>query len=209
MSLTLYFHPFASYCQKALVGLYELEIHFEKRFVDLGKEEDRAALAKVWPLLKFPVLRDESKNVTVPEATLILEYLGGRLIPVDPAAARECRLRDRFFDNYVQGPMQKIVGDSLRPADKRDLFGVDEAKEQLRSAYGFIEGWMANRTWAAGDTFSMADCAAAPALLYADKVEPFGDHPSLRAYWKRLEARPSFARVLDEAKPYWELFPVK
>lgn len=206
--MILYFHPFASYCQKALMGLYELDIPFEKRFVDLGREEDRQALAAVWPLLKFPVLRDESKDVTVPEATLILEYLGG-LIPDDPAAARECRLRDRFFDNYVQGPMQRIVGDYLRPVGERDAFGVAEAKGQLQMAYRILDGWMKDRTWAVGDTVTMADCAAAPALLYADKVEPFGAHPHVEAYWRRLRERPSFARVLQEAEPYWVLFPVK
>jgi glutathione S-transferase len=210
VSLTFYYHPFASFCQKALIGLYELDVPFEKRFIDLAKEEDRAALAALWPVAKFPVLRDEARGITVPEATLILEFLGGKLIPGDSARALECRVQDRFYDNYVQGPMQRVVFDHLRPKDQRDPYGVNEAKAELDRAYDIIDGWMKGREWAVGSEFTMADCAAAPALLYAERITPFGkDRRNLTAYYERLLARPSFARVQEEAQPYWPLFPVR
>lgn len=213
MSLTLHFHPLSSFCMKVLVGLYELEVPFTKRLVDLANEVDRAALLKLWPIGKFPVLRDDAREVTVPETSIILEYLDqwhgkGRLVPSDPDRARECRLRDRFYDLYVNVPMQKIVTDKLRPADKRDPYGVAQAKAQLETAYAVADEWMRAGPWAVGEAFTMADCAAAPALFYANQVVPFGDgRPHLAAYSARLALRPSFARVVDEAKPYWSMFP--
>jgi glutathione S-transferase len=213
MSLTLHFHPLSSFCQKVLIGLYELEVPFEKHVVDLGNAESRAALLKLWPIGKFPVLRDEARGVTVPETTVILEYVeqecgaSGSLLPSDPTALRECRLRDRFYDLYVNVPMGKIVTDKLRPEGAHDGYGVEQAKAQLETAYGVADEWMRDARWAAGDTFTLADCAAAPALFYANKVLPFGRHRHLGAYFQRLEARASFARVLSEAEPYLALFP--
>ena len=209
MSLTLHFHPLSSFCMKVLIGLYELDVPFAKRIVDLSDEADRAALRKLWPVGKFPVLRDEARGVTVPETSVILEYIDrGRLIPTDPDLARECRLRDRFYDLYVHVQMQKIVGDRLRPEGKRDPYGVDQAKAQIEAAYAIADEWMVASPWAAGDTFTMADCAAAPALFYANKVVPFGDgRKHLAAYFARLTERPSFARVLREAEPYMAMFP--
>ena len=213
MSLTLYFHPLSSFCMKALVGLYELDVPFAKRIVDLSNEAERAALLELWPVGKFPVLRDEGRGVTVPETSVILEYIDehvarGRLIPADPERARACRLRDRFYDLYVHIQMQKIVGDRLRPEGKRDPYGVDQAKAQLEAAYAIADEWMQAGPWAAGDAFTMADCAAAPALFYANKVVPFGDRRThLAAYFARLTERPSFARVLREAEPYMAMFP--
>jgi glutathione S-transferase len=213
MSLTLYFHPLASYCWKALVALYETGAPFEPRFIDLGKASDREALAKLWPMTKFPVLRDDARERTIPEATLVVEYLAqhypGRsaLLPADPDASRETRLEDRFFDLHVQEPMQKIVGDRIRPAGKGDPYGVEAARAALVTAYARAES-RAGAAWAMGDTFTMADCAAAPALYYANRVQPLGEgHPKTAAYLKRLVARPSFARVLEEAAPYFHLFP--
>jgi glutathione S-transferase len=213
MSLELYFHPFASYCQKALIALYETATPFEPIFVDLGDEASRAALTKIWPITKFPVLRDPAREVTFPESTIIIEYLAqhypgqSQLLPQDPDLAIETRFWDRFYDQYVQEPMQKIVGDRLRPVDKKDPFGVASARALLTTAYGMIDERMRTRTWAVGDAFTMADCAAAPALWYADKVLPFGTHINVAAYLRRLQERDSFARVLAEAAPYWPLFP--
>jgi glutathione S-transferase len=130
------------------------------------------------------------------------------LIPLGADLARQTRLRDRFYDLYVEEPMQKIVGDRLRPEGAHDPFGVAQARVQLRTAYDMIEHDMRSRTWAMGEAFTMADCAAAPALFYADLVEPIGaDHPQTAAYRDRLMARPSYARVLAEAEPYMKMFP--
>jgi glutathione S-transferase len=214
MPLTLHYHPLSSFCMKVLVGLYELDVPFEKHMVDLSKEAERAALQKLWPIGKFPVLRDEARDLTVPESTTIIEYLDqhhpgkARLLPADPDAARECRLRDRFYDLYVHLPMQKIVGDKLRPEDKRDPHGVEQARAQIETAYTMADALMRDRTWALSDAFTMADCAASPALFYASRVVPFGNaRPHLAAYHRRLTERPSFARVIEEAQPYLALFP--
>ncbi len=215
MSLTLHFHPLSSFCQKVLVGLYELDVPFTKNLVDLGNEAERAALLRLWPMGKFPVLRDEARALTVVETSIILEYIDqrfarpARLVPSDPDVARECRLRDRFYDLYVNVPVGKIVSDRLRPEGQRDPYGVAEAKAQLQTAYGVADEWMrASGPWAVGDAFTMADCAAGPALFYAKKVVPFGDgRTHLAAYFARLSERPSFARALDEAKPYLTMFP--
>jgi len=213
MSLTLYSHPLASFCQKVLIGLYELDIPFTQRVVDLANETERAELVKLWPLAKFPVLHDAARGVTLPETSIILEYVdrhyvpSPRLIPTEGAAALECRLRDRFFDLYVNVPMGKIVTDKLRPDDAHDLHGVEAAKRELETAYDIVDGWMRTNLWATGDSFSLADCAAAPALFYAEHVLPFGKHRHLADYLARLRERPSFARVLNEMKPYWSMFP--
>jgi glutathione S-transferase len=214
MSLTLHFHPLASYCWKALIALYENDTPFTPRLVDLGNEVERAALLKLWPIGKFPVLRDEAVDQTIPESSIIIEYLGRhypgstQLIPADADLAWQTRLRERFYDLYVHEPMQKIVGDRLRPAEKRDSFGVDEARARLQTSYGMIEQEMATKIWAMGDVFTMADCAACPSLFYANLVMPFGaSHANVAAYFDRLKARPSCARVLREAEPYLKLFP--
>jgi glutathione S-transferase len=214
MSLKLYFHPLASFCWKPLIALYENDTPFEPVLVDLGNAESRAAFLAVWPIGKFPVLRDAARDKMVPESSIIIEYLAQHypgpslLVPNDPDLARETRLLDRFYDSYVMEHMQKVVGDRLRPDGKRDPFGVEQAKAALRTSYGVCEQALAGKTWATGDSFSMADCSAAPALFYADKVVPLGDgQPNTAAYLKRLCARPSFARVLREAEPYFKLFP--
>jgi glutathione S-transferase len=214
MSLTLHFHPLASYCHKVLVALYENETPFTPNMVDLGNERERAALLKLWPIGKFPLLSDVARDQVVPESTIIIEYLDRyypgrtRFIPEDADLASEVRLRDRFYDLYVHEPMQKIVGDRLRPADKKDPHGVEEAKARLRTSYGMIDQAMAGQSWAVGEAFSLADCAAAPALFYANEVLPFGEtHRNVAAYLDRLRARPCYARVLKEAEPYFAMFP--
>jgi glutathione S-transferase len=214
MSLELYFHPLSSFCWKALIALYENGTPFEPHVVDLSNEAAAAAFKKIWPISKFPVLRDEDRDRLIPESSIIIEYLdqhypgGTRFLPGDPDLARETRMRDRFFDLYLQLPMQKIVGDRLRPAEKKDPFGVEQAKAQLQTALGMVDADMASKSWAMGDAFGMADCAAAPALYYADLVMPFGStHLHATAYLERLTSRPSFARTLKEAEPFRELFP--
>jgi glutathione S-transferase len=213
MSLTLYFHPLSSFCQKVLIGLYELDVPFTKRVIDLGAEADRAALLRLWPIGKFPVLHDEARGLALPESSIILEYVDRRgpeprLVPKDLDRALECRLRDRFFDLHVDLPMQKVVTDKFRPADGHDPFGVAQARAQLETAYGVANEWLRTGTWAAGDTFTMADCAAAPALFFANKVLPFeGRWTHLARYYARLLDRPSVVRTFDEAKPHLMKFP--
>jgi glutathione S-transferase len=214
MSLKLYFHPLSSFCQKVLIALYENGTPFEPHIVDLGDEASSAELRRLWPIGKFPVLRDETNERTIPESSIIIEYLAQhypgptQLVPADPEAAQETRLRDRFYDLHVNVPMQKVVTDRLRPTGKNDSFGVEQAKTLLKTAFGMIDQEMATKTWAMGDAFSMADCAAAPALFYADKVMPFGGtYKNAAGYLDRLMRRPSFARALEEAQPYFALFP--
>jgi glutathione S-transferase len=214
MSLTLHYHPLSSYCWKALIALYETGAAFTPKLVDLGNETERNALLRLWPIGKFPVLQDDARRQIIPESSIIIEYLAryypGRtqFIPEDPDRAWQTRLRDRFYDLYVHSPMQKIIGDRLRPEGSWDLHGVAEARAQLRTAYGMIEQQMVSGGWAMGEAFSLADCAAAPALFYGNMVEPFGaGFGNVTAYFERLKARPSFARVLREAEPYFKMVP--
>jgi glutathione S-transferase len=213
-SLTLHYHPLASYCHKVLIALYENETAFAPHLVDLGDPSARAAFSALWPIAKMPVLVDARRGQTWAETSIIIEYLAlnypGRteLLPRAPEAALEARALDRFYDLYVSDPMSKIVTDMIRPEGKRDALGVEQARSLLATAYTMIERQMAGRRWALGDEFSMADCAAAPALYYAHQVLPLGDeHAVARAYRDRLMARPSFARVLIEAEPYLAMFP--
>ena len=210
MALILYSHPFSSYCQKALTALYENGTAFEPRMVG---PETMPELAALWPLRRFPVLVDDGR--TVLEASIIIEHLDlhhpgpVRLVPTDEKTALEVRMLDRVFDNYVMTPMQKIVGDRLRAEADRDPFGVAEARTMLDKIYRWLDQRMAGRTWAVEETFSLADCAAAPSLFYADwshAIDASLTH--LRAYRTRLLARPSFARAVDEARPFRSYFPL-
>lgn len=213
MSLTLHFHPLSSFCMKVLIALYENETPFTPHIVDLMDEAAAAAFRKLWPIGKFPVLHDSARSRTIPETSIIIEYLDQdypgrtRFIPSDSDLALQTRLQDRFYDLYVHLPTQEIVGNRLRPADKKDPFGVAQARKRLAGVYDMIERDMTGRTWAMGDAFTMADCAAAPALFYANKVMPLDGHRNTAAYLDRLMQRPSYARALEEAKPYFRLFP--
>jgi glutathione S-transferase len=214
MSLTLHHHPLASFCWKALIALYENDIPFTPNPVNLGDAAERAALLKLWPIGKFPVLRDDARDKTIPESSIIIEYLDThypgrtRFIPENPELALQARLRDRFYDLYVHLPMQKIVGDRLRHADKRDPHGVEEARAQLKTSYHMIEQQMAAGPWAIGEAFSIADCAALPPLFYGNMVEPFGEaNKNVAGYFERLKARPSIARVMKEAERYFSMVP--
>ncbi|MGV1788882.1 glutathione S-transferase family protein [Rhizobium sp. A37_96] len=214
MSLVLYQHPLASFCHKVLMALYENGTPFESRIIDLGNAESRASLARLWPLAKFPVLRDEALDSTIPETSIIIEYLdrhypgATQLLPTDLSDALCVRLWDRFFDLYVQDPMQKIVADVLRANEDKSPQSVSEAQALLSTAYGMIEKQLDGKTWITGDSLTMADCAAAPALFYAETLVPFGEgHERLKAYYQRLLERHSFARVLKEAMPYFHMYP--
>ncbi|HYG47575.1 MAG TPA: glutathione S-transferase family protein [Allosphingosinicella sp.] len=215
MTLRLHYHPFSSFCQKVLVALYEREVPFEGVVVDPSDAEQKAALERLWPMGKFPVLVDEARGVTVPESSLIVQYLDRAhpgpppLVPAEPDPAMKVHLWDRFFDHYVEVPLQKTVGDSLRPEGGRDPFGVEEAAALLGRSYDLLEEALAEGgSWIAGEAFTLADCGAAPALFYAGMVRPFAGRPRLDAYYSRLRSRPSFIRAVDEARCFRPFFPL-
>jgi glutathione S-transferase len=212
MTLELYMHPLSSYCHKALIALYENDVAFDPVIIDRSTVED---FKKLWPIGKFPLLRDVRRDHLIPESTIIIEYLDlhypgkVKLLPGDPDRARQVRMRDRFFDLYLHAPMQKYPGDWLRPSGNRDPYGVEEAKRAYRIALDMLESELVGKTWVMGEEFTMADCAAAPALYYGERFYgPFREsHPVTMAYLDRLMARSSYARILQEAKPYLHLLP--
>lgn len=213
MPMKLYAHPFSSYCQKALTALYENGARFDFRILAPGDAQATAEFEALWPIKRMPALVDEGR--TVVESTIIIEYLDlhhpgqARLVPENPQAALDVRMMDRFFDNYVMTPMMTIVFDALRPEGSHDPYGVDTARNLLDAAYGWLDETMAGRVWSAGEDFSLADCAGAPALFYADWAHPIdAKFVNVRAYRQRLLARPSFARAVDEARPYRSFFPL-
>ena len=213
MSLTLYFHPLSSFCWKTLIALYEAGVPFEPKMVDLGDPAERAAFQAVWPLAKFPVLRDEARGRTVPESTITIDYLAQHypaaagLIPTDPDLARQVRLLDRLIDSYIHLPHQQVVIERMRPEDQHDPFGADQARSALRRGYDAVAPMIAG-PWAVGEAFTLADCAALPALYYADYAVSLAGWPELGAYLERLKARPSVARVLEEAQPFFKYYPL-
>ncbi|MBN9598727.1 MAG: glutathione S-transferase family protein [Afipia sp.] len=215
MPLILHLHPLSSYCHKVLMALYENGTPFEPRMVNLGDPDARAAYLKLSPFGKIPVLQDESRDATVIETSTILDYLQQyypgpvTLIPHDPDTAREVRLWDRIFDLYIHQPMQRVVADTLRPEGKRDAQTVEEARATLRTAFDLVEKRLGEMPHPGGATFSIADCAAASPLFYAQAIEPFATtHPRLARYFEALLQRPSYARVLVEAKPFMKYFPL-
>jgi glutathione S-transferase len=209
-SMKLYAHPFSSYSQKVLIALYENATAFEYR--SLEEPSANAELASLWSLKRFPVLVDQDR--TILETSTIIEYLQihhpgrTRLIPEGDAGV-EVRMLDRIFDNYVMAPVQKLVGNQLRPETDRDAYGVTEARGGLDTIYAWLDERLAGRTWGAGEAFTLADCAAAPSLFYADWAHEIPSaRTHLRAYRARLLARPSIARAVDEARPYRSYFPL-
>lgn len=209
----LFAHPFSFYSAKALIAFYEKEAPFTLRLLSAADPGAGEELVRLWPLQRFPILKVGAR--TLVETSIIIEWLdrhhagSGPLIPVEADAALDVRMRDRIFDNYVMAPMAVIVFDAARPADKRDAFGEAAARALLDRAYAWLNDEMAERTWASGDRFSLADCAAAPALLYADWVHPID--PGLRgllAYRARLLSRPAVSRCIEEARPFRANFPI-
>jgi glutathione S-transferase len=210
MPLTLYYHPLSSYCHKVLIALYENDVDFERRVIDFGKAEDRAELQSIWPICKFPVIRDHTRKRDIPESSTIIEYLDHyysgphRMIPQEWEDALDARLWDRFCDNYVHTPVQHLVRDRIT-GSKADM---KREREMLSTAYGLLERRMTSRIWISGKAFGLADCAAAPALFYAGCIVPFpAEFAHVHAYFDRLTQRPSVARVLEESKPFLPLFP--
>jgi glutathione S-transferase len=215
MTIKLYYHPLSSFCWKVLIALYENGTPFEPVLVNLQDPAERDKFLKIWPIGKFPVIVDTARgDWMVPESSIIIEYLAkyypgkSKLVPDDPDMARRVRMADRFFDLNIHIHMQKITGDRMRPEGGHDPIGVEYARGQIRTAVGMFDGQIASKQWAVGDTFTMADVAAAPALYYGSMVAPFGnDFKNVAAYLERLKQRPSFARVLKEAEPYFAMFP--
>jgi glutathione S-transferase len=211
-TLTLHQHPFASYCWKALIALYERDVPFTRSQID--DEADRARLAKLWPMASMPLLEDDAAGVALPESTIVVEYLdrfgdAPPLIPTEPPAALRARLWDRVIDGHVQTPMQKIVGDNLRPEGARDPHGVEEARAKLDLVYPLLDQQLREGDWLTGPDFTLADCAAAPGLFYARAVRRWDEDglADLSRYYEALTARPSVARVIDDARPFRHLFP--
>jgi len=212
MALALHFHPLSSYCHKVLIALYENGTPFEKRLVNLGDPVEAAAFNKLWPCGQFPVLQDGDR--TIPESTVIIEHLDQhhpgktRFIPADGELAGQVRFKDRFYDWHLHRHMQKVVVDRLRPEGKKDPHGVEDAKARIDVSLGMIDAEMAGKTWAVGDAFTLADCAAGPPLFYIDKMFPLAEkHQNAARYLKRLLERPSYARTIEEAKPYFSMLP--
>jgi len=213
MSLALYGHPFSSYTQKGLIALYENATPFEFRCIGPDTPQHAAEWLRRWPLAKFPLLVDDDRAIA--ETSIIIEYLQlahpgpVRLLPADPMAALDVRFLDRFFDLHVMDAMQIAVDSALGRLPGKSEDGLAIAGERLNRAYAWLEGHLAGRTWAGGPDFTLADCAAAPSLFYADWVHRISDaYPVLRAYRTRLLARPSFARAVEEARPFRPLFPL-
>ena len=211
MTLQLFGHPFSSYTWKVLIPLYADETAFEFRQVP-ENEENYAELKRIWPFGKFPLLLDDGEPVI--ETTPIIEHLQAHhrgpneWIP-DGELGRRVRFLDRLFDLYVQGNMQPAVNHALRPEGCGDAYGAELGRKNLQIAYDWLEANLPESEWAAGDSFTLADCAAAPALFYADWVEEIGEErPKLKAYRARLLGHPQVSRVVEEARPYRPYFPL-
>lgn len=216
MTLTLYIHPLASFCHKVLIALYENATPFRAETVDFSDAASASALFERWPVGKIPVLHDDATGRTIPETSIIIEYLQQAcpgpvpLLPADADAQLQTRLWDRFFDLYISTPMQKIVTDRIRPEGCNDPHGVADARATLDTAYVMIERQVSGGAWAIGENFTMADCAAASALFFASIVHPFkAEQSALRDYLDRLLARPSVTRTMREAKPFFHMFPYR
>jgi glutathione S-transferase len=211
--MKLYFHPLSAYSQKALIAFYEKRVDFTPVLVDMLDPDAKAAYVRdVAPLGKVPLLALEEKDWKIPESSIVIEYVethfasGTKLIPDDTDLARQTRFQDRLADNYLTNPLIKILTDGFRPADKRDALGVEQARAALDTFYALADKAFAKKDWANGSAFSMADCAYAPPLGYLRELHPYAQHRHLTAYFERLAERPSYARVLEEAKPYMARF---
>lgn len=213
MTLRLYSHPYSGYGQKAATALYELGLPFELRLIQHDDPAVMAEFRAVSPFAKMPALVDTEADRTLFESSVVIEYLdrlagGGRLIPADPEAALEARFMDRIIDTYVGGPMNRIVFNKFRPEGQADDYGAAQDADVVATAWDLLESRLADgRAWGAGESFTLADCAAAPILTYARRLVPFGDRPRLKAWHGRLMARPSFVRALEDAAPFGDLMP--
>lgn len=214
MSLVLHLHPLSSFCHKVLMALYENGTPFEPCTVNMMEPQARAAYLKLSPFGKIPALEDTERGRIVNEASIMIEYLQqhypgpAKLIPNEADAALNVRLWDRIVDTYLHYPMQRIVGDTLRPEGQRDPRGVEEARATIATALDQIERQLAHHSFLTGDQFSLADCAAMPPLFYLQAIAPYAaSHPNISAYFERMLERPCYARALDGAKPFLKYFP--
>ncbi|NJC40319.1 glutathione S-transferase [Brevundimonas alba] len=213
MLLVLWSHPYSAYGQKASVALYELGLPFEQKLVDARDQALMADFRAISPFAKMPALVDAGAGRTIYESSIVIEYLdrlagGGQLIPADPDAALEARWIDRVVDSYVGWPMNRIISGKFRPEGQHDAYGSEQDAQQIATAWDTLEDRLGDgRTWGAGESFTLADCAAAPILTYARRLVPFGDRPLLKAWHGRLMARPSFRRALEDAAPFGDLMP--
>lgn len=210
MSRELHYHPLSSYCHKVLIALYELDIAFTPRLLNLGDAAERAAFLALWPTGKMPVLVDDGRVIA--ESSILIEHLDrgrAQLLPADADAALAVRLWDRLSDLYLMTPQQSVIANMLRPAEQRDPLALANAERTLAMAYGLFERRLQEQgPWLGGAQFSLADCAATPALFYARTLLPLQGE-ALNAYFERLLLRPSVARVLEEAKPFFRYFPMQ
>ena len=211
--LQLFAHPFSSYCQKVLIALYENDTAFQFRQLGPDQPATQTEFERLWPIKRMPLLMDGDTPVV--ESTIIIEHLQRhhpgqqQFLPQDSKAALAVRFMDRYFDNYVMAPQMTVVFNALRPADQRDPYGVAQARQLLDTSYAWLDARMKGRQWACDDAFSLADCAAAPSLFYADWTHRIPETFShVHAYRRRLLARPSFARAVEEARQYRSFFPL-
>lgn len=210
---SLHYHPLSSCCHKVLIAAEELGVALDLRLLNLGDPAERAAFLGLWPLGKMPLLVDDGQ--VLPETSIIIEHLqqrhagsGRRLIPEDNEAALQVRLWDRLLDLYLMTPMQACTADLLRAPEHRDALGASKARESLRAAYALLDTQLAGRAWLCGDAFSLADCAAAPALFYAISYVPLeAAQARLSAYFERLIERPSVRQCIDAARPFFQYYP--
>jgi glutathione S-transferase len=214
VTLVFHGHPLSSFCWKVLIALHENETPFEERLVNLGDPASRAEFAALWPIAKMPVLEDKARGEVVAETSTIIDYLDQyypgpvRFVPADPERARLIRFWDRIHDLYIELPMQKMVLDRFRADDDHDATGVAEARKLMATALAMIDRDLAGKAWTMGDDFTLADCSALPALFYADRIEPLANtYPNAAALLERLKARPSVARVIAAAAPYFHMVP--
>lgn len=208
--MKLYYHPLSSYSQKVLIAMHEKGIEFEPQIVNLMDKEKRADYRAIYPLGKIPLIVLEDGHL-IPESSIIIEYLDGldsnaRLIPKDAEAARKTRFKDRMFDLYLNDSVTTLLFQGMKPESERDPDKIATAQFRIDTMYGFMNNEFGDQTWANGEKFSMSDCAAAPALFYAQMSAPFDQHENVVAYWKRLKGRPSVQRVHEEVAPYLEAF---
>lgn len=211
IGMRLYYFPLSSYSQKALIAFAEKEVGYTREVVDIRNAAAREGYRKLYRLGKIPMLIADDGEM-IAESSIIIEYLdyhfasGTCLIPSDPDSAREMRFHDRNADLYLNESITTLHREGLKPEANQNADAIAQAQFRIRVMYDYLDDRLKHRTWIMGDDFTMADCAMAPPLSYAQYVAPFGDRGNIASYWRKLEARPSFRGVLDEARPYLEQF---
>ncbi len=205
--MKLYYNPISTYSQKVLIALYEKGLDFEPEIVNLMDADARARYRDVNPLGKIPCLQLEDGHI-IPESSIILEYLDPlaepTLIKGNADETRRIRFKDRMFDLYLNDPIVTLLFQGMKPESEQDPERIEKARFHVATMYSFMENEFGKQSYANGEEFLMADCAAAPALFYAEQVVPFAEHKNISAYWERLKSRPSVQRTHEEAAPILE-----